>query len=129
MSEQISKHHEPDYGTGKKNLKVYLVGFVLCVILTLIPFHMVDHALPSIESGTLSHGTKAFLFLVMFSCAIVQFLVQVACFLRLTSKTSQGVTNILSFVFSIVVLVVIVGGSVWIMANLNYNMMPHMLRH
>ena len=122
MSDDIH-NLEPDYGTGKKNLRIYFVGFLLCVLLTLIPFGLVEQHLTQLSSKvalTLSHSS---LLLVLFLAALIQFIVQVVCFLRLSSGTEQGKTNILSFVFSIVVLVVIIAGSVWIMYHLNYNMM------
>ena len=111
----MSDHHalEPDYGTGKKNLSIYVVGLVLCIILTLIPFSVVEYKLLS----------KGMTLLVLAVAAIAQFLVQVICFLRLSVATEQGKINVLSFIFSIVVVLVIVGGSIWIMVNLNYNMM------
>ena len=119
-------HHEPEYGTGKKTLSVYVIGLILCLVLTLIPFEMTEHykslAQTSITSSELLSHKKLLLF-VLFICAILQFFVQVICFLRLSSRTEQGKTNIYSFVFSIVVLIVLVGGSLWIMHSLNYNMM------
>ena len=110
-----SRHHEsePDYGTGKKSFKVYMTGIVLCVILTLIPFAVVMH-------GALARGV---MFAILFACAIAQFLVQVICFLRLNASTEQSKANLMSFIFTIVILAVIVGGSLWIMYHLNYNMM------
>lgn len=111
----MSDNHltEPDYGTGKKNLTIYVTGLVLCIILTLLPFRAVSHHL-------FSRGNTLFFLGV---CAVAQFLVQVVCFLRLSASTHQGKTNIMSFIFSVVVVLVLVGGSVWIMMNLNYNMM------
>lgn len=103
----------PDFGTSPKSLSVYVVGIILCVILTLIPFGVVMH-------GGLAHGQK---FAVIMVSAILQFLVQVYCFLRLNVQTIQGKMNTMSFIFTIVVLVVIIGGSLWIMSHLNYNMM------
>ena len=38
-------------------------------------------------------------------------------------QTEQGKLNVMSFMFTIVVLAVIIGGSLWIMFHLNYNMM------
>ena len=110
-----SHHHdvEPDYGTGKKTFKVYVTGVLLCVILTLIPFGVVMH-------GDMGRG---FMFTVLFACAIIQFLVQVICFLRLNAATEQSKANLMSFIFTVVILAVIVGGSLWIMYHLNYNMM------
>lgn len=104
---------EPDLGTGKKKFSIYVTGILLCVLLTIIPFW-------TVMSGEFS---RAMTFTIIFTSAVLQFLVQVICFLRLNTKTEQGVMNILSFIFAIVVLVVVVGGSLWIMMNLNYNMM------
>ena len=104
---------EPDYGTGKKTLAIYSLGVVLCIILTLIPFSVVMYHI-----GT--HNERV---IVLIVSAILQFLVQVVCFLRLNVKTLQGKTNVYAFIFSIIVLAVIIGGSLWIMWHLNYNMM------
>ncbi len=111
----MSKHHvaEPDYGTGKKNFNVYFIGVVLCVILTVIAFG-------TVAADKLS---KANIFAIIFSAAILQFIVQVGCFLRLNAQTEQGKVNLMSLLFTLVVLVVVIGGSLWIMWHLNYNMM------
>lgn len=102
-----------EFGTGKKSFKVYFTGFILCILLTLIPFWLVMH-----------HSfSKSILFLSIMVAAIIQFLVQVYCFLRLNAKTPDGKVNILSFCFAILVLFILVGGSMWIMFNLNYHMM------
>ena len=110
-----SHHHdtEPDYGTGKKTFKMYVTGVLLCIVLTLIPFGVVMH-------GAMSRGA---MFAVLFVSAIAQFFVQVVCFLRLNAGTEQSKMNLMSFIFAIVILAVIVGGSLWIMYHLNYNMM------
>ena len=102
-----------DLGMGKKTLPIYTFGIILCVILTLIPFYMVEHE-------TISRAVRLS---VLFTSAIIQFFVQVVCFLRLSFRTEQGQLNVFSFVFSIFVLAVIVGGSMWIMWHLNQNMM------
>ncbi len=104
---------EPEYGTGKKNIKAYVVGLVLCVVLTLIPFY-------AVTDKTWSRSAVLWTLLV---AALLQLWVQIACFLRLNAKTDQGKINIMSFVFALVVVGVLVGGSMWIMFNLNYNMM------
>ena len=106
-------HDEPDYGTGHKTFGIYLFGFIACIVLTLIPFAAVMY-------HPFSHGHT---FLIMIVSAIFQFFVQVICFLRLNTKSEQGLINVLSFMFSIVVLLVLIGGSLWIMYHLNYNMM------
>ncbi len=102
----------PDYGAGRKKLGMYLLGTSLCTILTLVAFGLVIY--PSFSTGTS--------FLLIYLAALSQFLVQVFCFLRLTTETEQGVNNILSFIFTIVILIAVIAGSCWIMWNLNYYM-------
>lgn len=103
----------PDFGMGEKTFPVYIAGFIFCVILTLIPFELVQQQV----------GSKSIQYAGIFICAILQFLVQVICFLRMNGRTAQAKINLMSFIFSIVVLAIIVGGSLWIMWHLNYNMM------
>ena len=103
---------EPDYGTGTKKLSMYLIGFSLCVILTLIPFTVV------LYNGFLRWQNL----LILFLAAILQFIVQVIFFLRLNTKTEQSRINVMAFIFSILILFVIVAGSLWIMWSLHYNM-------
>lgn len=102
----------PDYGTGQKKLSIYVVGVVLCVILTLISFWVV-----SVEQ--LSHAQ---ILTVIYLSAIAQFFVQVVCFLRLNLHTEQARMNVLSLIFTGVILLCVVAGSLWIMWNLNYFM-------
>ena len=61
-------HHqtiESDYGTGKKSLKIYLIGFFLCVVLTLIPFYAVMY-----ETFTRAQNLSS----LSFASAVIQFL-------------------------------------------------------
>lgn len=102
----------PDYGTGQKKIGLYLIGFFSCSVLTLLSFWVVmSHMFTKIEVLTL-----------IFSSACVQFLVQVICFLRLSTQTEQGKTNVMTFLFTGVILTSIIVGSLWIMWNLNYYM-------
>lgn len=105
--------YQPDYGTGQKKLSVYVLGVVLCAALTLLAFWAV-----------MSHSfTRGQTFAIIYSAACVQFLVQLICFLRLNTQTEAGRTNVMSFVFTGVILTAIIAGSLWIMWNLNYFMM------
>ncbi len=105
--------NEPDYGTGQKKLGLYIIGFISCTLLSLISFW-------SVMSQKFS---KIEVFTIIFSSACIQFLVQVICFLRLSTQTEQGKTNIMTFLFTGVILISIIAGSLWIMWNLNYYMM------
>lgn len=103
---------DTEFGTGQKTLGLYLTGFLLCLVLTIIPFLLVAHE-------TLS---KTCLYITVTAFALVQLYVQVVCFLRLNASP-KGRWNLMSFFFTIVIVLVLVAGSLWIMYNLNYNMM------
>lgn len=103
---------QPDYGTGQKTLGIYLIGLIACIILTLIAFGAV----------MMTHLSKMQIFAVIYIAAVIQFLVQVIFFLRLNTETEQGRTNVMSIIFTFVILISVVAGSLWIMWNVNYNM-------
>ncbi len=104
---------EERFGTGKKKLSVYVVGMLLCVALTLVSFGLVSLHWVSVEA----------LVPALVIAAVAQFIVQVVCFLRLNADNPQSRMNLMSFIFTILILFVLVGGSLWIMINLHENMM------
>ena len=106
-------HSEPDYGTGQKKLGIYVFGVIACAVLTLISFWAV--MTNSFDKGSV--------FLIILASAVVQLFVQVICFLRLNTQTEQARTNVMSIIFTMVILLVILVGSLWVMSNLNYNLM------
>ncbi|KWR89841.1 cytochrome o ubiquinol oxidase subunit IV [Cupriavidus sp. IDO] len=97
------------------SFKSYAIGFILAVILTVIPFKLV-------MDGTMDKGTILWIILGM---AVVQMLVHLKYFLHLdTSSEQRG--NVVALLFTALILVIVVAGSLWIMHNLNANMMPGM---
>lgn len=88
----------------------YVVGFVLSVALTLLAYFFVVHHL----------WPKEMLIYIVLGLAVVQLIAQVVFFLHIGRGSHL---KVVTFVFAIIMLVIIVGGSVWIMNNLNYNMM------
>jgi cytochrome o ubiquinol oxidase operon protein cyoD len=102
------------YGTSPKTLAAYITGLVLSLILTCAAFLLVGKHL-------LSDGT---LYIAISLLAFLQFCVQSLCFLRLNAGP-EGRWNLYPFLFAIFVVFVVIGGSLWIMYNLNYNMMAH----
>ncbi|EHM48613.1 MAG: cytochrome o ubiquinol oxidase subunit IV [Yokenella regensburgei] len=104
--------HATDHGASHGSVKTYMTGFILSIILTVIPFWMV-------MNGTASHGVILGTILVS---AVVQILVHLVCFLHMNSKSDEG-WNLTAFVFTILIIAIVVIGSIWIMWNLNYNMM------
>lgn len=106
-------HHEVDsYGTSKKTLSAYISGLILCILLTLAAFAVVEKRL----------FTDKHLYLSLAILAVVQLFVQVVCFLRLNASP-EGRWNLMPFLFAILLIAILAGGSLWIMYNLNYNMM------
>lgn len=90
----------------------YLTGFVLSLILTGVAYIAItEHLVPSSEAAS---------FVV--KLAIVQIAVQLFFFLHL-GQESRPRWKLIVFFFMLVVLVILVFGSLWIMENLNYNMM------
>lgn len=62
---------------------------------------------------------------VVMAIAVVQLIVQVIYFLHIGRGSKW---KLRTFIFTLIVVIIIVAGSVWIMENLNYNMMdmsPH----
>lgn len=98
-----------DVDSAKKD---YITGFVASLILTVIPFIFAGiQILP-----------KGATYALFFACAIAQVLVHFSYFLHMEARTEQGRWNLLSLVFSAIVVLIVIVGSIWIMWNLNVNM-------
>lgn len=107
------KASQPDYGTGQKKLSTYTMGLVACSVLTVISFW-------TVMAGNFSKGE---MIAIIYISACIQFLVQIIYFIRLNTHTKQARSNVMALLFTGVVLVCIIAGSLWIMFNVNYNMM------
>ncbi|CAJ92215.1 cytochrome o ubiquinol oxidase subunit IV [Cupriavidus necator] len=94
------------------SFKSYAIGFILAVILTVIPFKLV-------MDGSMDKGTILWIILGM---AAVQILVHLKYFLHLDTSSEQR-SNVIALLFTALILVIVVAGSLWIMHNLNANMM------
>ena len=57
--------------------------------------------------------------------AVVQILVHMVCFLHMSAKSEAGWT-LLSTLFTVIVVVIMLAGSLWVMYHMNANMMPMM---
>ena len=90
----------------------YTVGFILSLVLTTLAFAMVMF-------GDLTKGAVIAIIIVT---AIAQILVQLSFFLHL-NFSSEARWNMLALIFAILLMTLFVGGSLWIMYNLNYRMM------
>lgn len=95
-------------------LHAYITGFVFSVALTLLAYFLV-------VQNTMSRAT---LIGAVLALGIVQLLVQLVFFLHL-DKEPRPRWNLTSFLFAVLVVVIIGFGSIWIMNNLHYNMSHH----
>ena len=95
------------------SMRDYVIGFLLSVILTAIPFWLV------IERP-LSDGATAAVIMVF---AAVQIVVHMVFFLHMSPK-AEGGWSITSLTFTIIIVVIMLAGSLWVMHHLNTNMMP-----
>ncbi len=112
----MSGHEESHGGMPHGTLGSYVKGFVLAVILTVIPFSAVMFDLiPSAQA-------TAF---VVLGCAILQILVHMVYFLHLNFK-SEGGWIVSALTFTLVVLFISIFGTIWVMINMNDLMMPGM---
>jgi cytochrome o ubiquinol oxidase subunit IV len=120
MSEPTRHHHDPeaqdhnDEGMPHFSVRGYLIGFVLSVALTAIPFWLV---MAKVIPG--STGTA----IAILAFAAVQIVVHMVFFLHLDPK-SEGGWNMLALIFTLVLVVIALTGTVWVMHHLNENMKP-----
>ncbi len=100
-------------GAAHGSYRSYTIGFVLALALTAVPFILVmTAALPATA-----------LLITIGVCAVVQIGVHLVFFLHL-DRSSEQRWNVVVFAYTVVVLAILVGASVWIMFHLSYNMMP-----
>ena len=109
-------HDDEHGGASHSTFKGYVTGFVLAVILTVIPFWLV------MAKVFPSSSTTA---LVILGIAAVQIVVHMIYFLHMNTR-SEGGWSLLALVFTVVLLVIMMAGSIWVMFHLNANMMPSM---
>jgi cytochrome o ubiquinol oxidase operon protein cyoD len=98
---------------GLPGVLVYTVGLFLAVLLTATSLWVANTSLiwaPGIPLG-------------LVVLAIAQMGVHLVFFLHFTTGP-DNTNNILALAFGVLIVTLVIAGSVWIMANLNANMMP-----
>jgi len=106
--------HHDDGPVSHSTFKGYMTGFVLAVILTAIPFWLVMGKVLDSKSTTA---------LIILGLAVVQIVVHMIYFLHMDTK-SEGGWNMLALIFTLVLVVITLAGSLWVMYHMNTNMMP-----
>jgi cytochrome o ubiquinol oxidase operon protein cyoD len=104
-----------EHAEGSAGLRVlgYLTGLGLALLLTVTSFFVAGTDLvwePSIP-------------VALVVLAIAQMGVHLVFFLHITTGP-DNTNNVLALAFGILIVILVMGGSLWIMANLNHNMMP-----
>ncbi|MET3611855.1 cytochrome o ubiquinol oxidase operon protein cyoD [Rhizobium aquaticum] len=109
-------HHDHHHGDHASHgtFGSYMTGFVLSVILTAIPFWLV--------MGNVLDDKTVTAVLVM-GLGLVQIIVHMIFFLHMDTK-SEGGWNMMALLFTVVLVLITLSGSLWVMHNLNTYMMP-----
>ncbi|MBB4567812.1 cytochrome o ubiquinol oxidase subunit IV [Rhizobium leucaenae] len=107
-------HHHGGHEAGHGTFKSYMTGFILSVILTAIPFWLV-------MAKVFSDPTVTAALIMIFGA--IQIIVHMIYFLHMNTK-SEGGWNMMALIFTIVLVIIALSGSLWVMHHLNSNMMP-----
>jgi cytochrome o ubiquinol oxidase operon protein cyoD len=109
-------HHAHSHGhdAGHGSFRSYMIGFVLSVILTAIPFWLV-------MGGVLESKLLTAVFVM--GLGAVQIVVHMIFFLHMNAR-SEGGWTMMALIFTIVIVGIALAGSLWVMHHLNTNMMP-----
>ena len=115
-------HHDHEHAHGEEegnhgSLKSYATGFLLAVLLTAVPFWLVMGHVFERSSTTA---------IVILALAAVQIVVHMIYFLHMNTR-AEGGWNMLALVFTVVLVVIMLSGSIWVMYHLDHNMMPGMM--
>jgi cytochrome o ubiquinol oxidase subunit IV len=104
----------------REGIQSYAIGLVLAALLTAASFYTVR--------TSLIWGPGIPIMLVML--AVAQMGVHLVFFLHITSDP-DNTNNALALAFGVLIVLLVIGGSLWIMANLNDRLMPagDMMQH
>ncbi|PRC92756.1 cytochrome o ubiquinol oxidase subunit IV [Solimicrobium silvestre] len=116
--DQHHQHHDShELHADHGSLKSYATGFILAVILTAIPFWLV--------MGNVFEKSSTTGFVIL-GFAAVQIVVHMIYFLHMNTK-SEGGWSMLALIFTGILVIIMMSGSLWVMYHLNHNMMPGMM--
>lgn len=118
----MSEHNQPSLDHHEEEgphstFSGYMIGFMASVILTAIPFWLVMADVFTSRNATV---------IVILGFALVQILVHMVYFLHMNFH-SEGGWNMLSLMFTLLLVFITLAGSLWVMYHMNVNMMPGMI--
>jgi cytochrome o ubiquinol oxidase operon protein cyoD len=99
--------------TVRTGVQGYVIGFLLAVVLTVASFYVAGTGLiwaPAIP-------------IALVALAVAQIGVHLAFFLHITTAP-DNTNNVLALAFGVLIVALLVAGSLWIMYNLDRNMLP-----
>ena len=97
------------------SFKPLTLGFLFSLIFTFAVYRIVTHY----------HLTHELLIVTVVGLGCLQVLTQLIFFLHLGLEAKPH-WNVIMFLFMVLLIIILVGGSIWIMHNLSYNVMPDM---
>jgi cytochrome o ubiquinol oxidase operon protein cyoD len=109
----MSANHSHTSSQDANHLRLHAIGFAISMVLTFVSFGLV-------KSGALSSSTTL---IVVVVAAALQVFAQFHYFLHLDSSSAQR-WNVMVLIYTIVIIAILVGLSLWIMYNSHIRMMP-----
>lgn len=110
-----AEHANHDHGgAAHGTFRGYMIGFLLSVVLTVIPFWLV--------MGDV-FGSNMVTAIFVLELGVVQIFVHMYYFLHMNTK-SEGGWTMMALIFTVVIVLIALIGSMWVMHNLNVHMMP-----
>ena len=107
----MNQEHTENMGASHITVKNYVIGFILAVVLTIISFGIVITGI-----------SKPASIILLFVAAILQILVHFRYFLHLNGSSEQR-WNLIALAFTALLLLIFIGGTIWVMYTLNSRMM------
>lgn len=102
---------KPDQEHG--TMKSYVIGFILSLVFTFISYYMVVNQ--TVRGSLLLATILAF--------AVLQMIIQIIFFLHL-GRGPKPLYNVVFFISTVGIILLVIGGSIMIINNLHYNMAP-----
>ncbi|MGR9046918.1 MAG: cytochrome o ubiquinol oxidase subunit IV [Gammaproteobacteria bacterium] len=106
---------KPYIAESPPSLTAYLAGFTLALLLTLLAFGLVSYMAGTPPLWLIVAGVS--------SLAVLQILVHLRCFLHLKFD-SLNYLNVRAILFALFIIAIMVGGTLWILHAMNYQMVP-----
>jgi cytochrome o ubiquinol oxidase subunit IV len=105
--------HANSAGESHGSQAAYLRGFILSVLLTAAAFAFALSGILSVAGAMIAIS----------ALAVVQIFVHLFYFLHMNASSEQR-WNVMAFAFTVIIVAIVVGGTLWVMYNANMNMMP-----